>query len=423
MVAYNGISRHARESAVKSEASQIGRALEVYRVNNDIYPTDASTAGAKVGQTRTLSYSISPDGLKFCAAVSDGDIMFQVSSSNTSPTEGGCDWTVSTFVGSGTNGFADGTGSGAQFSTIYGLEFNNSGDLFVSDRDYNNCLRKVTPSGVVTTVAGLCGTYGMVDGTIGTSRLDGLIGLSVDTNGVLWIADYYNHCIRRMTVGGNVVKLAGACSKGQVGTTDGTGTAARFYGPYGIVAVSSSLAYVSDRENLCIRKITSTGVVTTFAGLCGGTAAFVNGTGGAARFAQVEGMATDGAGNIYVTDDPNNCIRKITAAAVVTTYAGVCGEEGLADGPAGIARLTRPMDVAFDSQGYLFEIGRDNRVRRISPDGSIITIAGTGTAGTANGPGRTAEFDSLRSIDIDSNGVIYVGSSADFRIRKIVQPF
>ena len=177
----------------------------------------------------------------------------------------------------------------------------------------------MTPAGVVTTLAGLAGSQGSADGTGSAARFAWPIGVAVDSTGNVYVADNGNDTIRKVTPAGVVTTLAGLA--GSSGSADGTGSAARFYGPSGVAVDSAGNVYVADTGNYTIRKVTPAGVVTTLAGLAG-TEGSADGTGSAARFSYPSGVAVDSAGNVYVADTGNNTIRKVTPAGVVTTLAG-----------------------------------------------------------------------------------------------------
>jgi sugar lactone lactonase YvrE len=227
---------------------------------------------------------------------------------------------VTTLAGNaGQAGKADGTGSAAQFYGPSGVAVDSAGNVYVADT-YNHTIREVTSSGVVTTLAGSPGQAGSADGTASAAQFDQPYGAAVDSTGNVYVADTFNHTIRKVTSGGVVTTLAG--SPGQAGSADGTGSAARFFYPIGVAVDSTGSVYVADQLNDTIRKVTSGGLVTTLGG-SPGQAGGADAAGIAARFASPSGVAVDGVGNLYVADAGNNAIRKGAALPTLTiTPAG-----------------------------------------------------------------------------------------------------
>jgi sugar lactone lactonase YvrE len=181
-----------------------------------------------------------------------------------------------------------------------------AGNVYVADTD-NNTIRKVTPTGAVTTLAGLAGSSGSADGTGSDARFRVPSGVAVDSAGNVYVADSGNHTIRKVTPAGVVTTLAGL--EGSVGSTDATGNDARFNIPVGVAVDGTGNVYVADTYNHTIRKVTAAGVVTTLAGLAG-SAGSEDGTGSAAGFDHPAGVAVDDAGILYVADTRNYTIRK-----------------------------------------------------------------------------------------------------------------
>ena len=218
------------------------------------------------------------------------------------------------------------------------MAVDGSGNVYVADTD-NNTIRKITPAGVVTTLAGTAGVPGSADGTGSAAQFNYPGGVAVDGSGNVYVADIDNNTIRKITPAGVVTTLAGTA--GVHGSADGTGSAAQFYDPHGVAVDGSGNVYVADTDNNTIRKITPAGVVTTLAGTAGvyGSA---DGTGSAAQFNYPAGVAVDGSGNVYVADTYNDTIRQITPAGVVTTLAGTAGMPGSADGTGSAARFYYP---------------------------------------------------------------------------------
>ena len=213
------------------------------------------------------------------------------------------------------------------------------------------------------TLAGLAGSSGSTDGTGSAARFNSPFSIAVDTAGNLFVADGGNHTIRKVTSAGVVTTLAG--SAGSSGSTDGTGSAARFNSPEGIAVDTAGNVFVADTFNSTIRKVTSAGVVTTLAGTAGSTGS-TDGTGSAARFKFPLDITVDTAGNVFVVDTENHTIRKITSAGVVTTIAGSAGNSGSTDGVGSAARFGSPKGIAVDTAGNLFVADQANHTIRSS---------------------------------------------------------
>ena len=236
-------------------------------------------------------------------------------------------------------------------------------NLYVADTG-NKTIRKVTPAGEVTTFAG-SGSSGSDDGTGTAASFNNPTGVAVDGDGNLYVADTYNSTIRKITPAGEVTTLAG--SAGSRGSDDGTGTAARFTEPQGVVFGGDGNLYVLDSANHTIRKVTPAGEVTTFVGSAGSSGSD-DGTGTAASFNYPRGGTFDGDGNLYVADAGNRTIRKVTPAGEVTTLAGSAGSQGSINGIGPAARFKYPVGVVFGGDGNLYVIdSQDSKIRKVTP--------------------------------------------------------
>jgi SMP-30/Gluconolactonase/LRE-like region/NHL repeat/FG-GAP-like repeat len=323
---------------------------------------------------------------------------------------------VTTLAGSpGVAGAVDATGSAARFRQPSGVAVDGAGNVYVADAN-NHTIRKVTPAGVVTTVAGLALTFGNTDGTGSAARFNGPRGIVIDSTGLLFVADTNNSRIRQMTADGVVTTLAGV----GIGEVDGTGTAARFNGPWGIAVDSAGTLYVADTTNDTIRKITTGAVVTTIAGFRG-SLGFADGYRINARFARPNGVAVAADGTVYVADTFNNTIRKITSVGIVTTLAGLAGSSGSTDGTGSAARFFGPRGVAVDNTGVVYVTDANNQtIRKITPAGVVTTLAGlAGSSGSADGAGNTARFNQPSGIAVDSAGTLFVTDGNNHTIRMV----
>lgn len=311
---------------------------------------------------------------------------------------------VTTFAGTAAmEGSTDGTGPDARFSDPQGAALDGAGNLYVSDF---NGIRKITAAGVVTTVAGIVAEPGSADGTAAAARFYQPTGVATDSAGNVYVADTWNEIVRKMSAAGVVTTLAGLV--GAWGSADGTAAEARFDGPGGIAADNAGNLYVADQGNNTIRRITPAGVTTTVAGMAGlkGSA---DGTGTAARFAGPVGVALDGADNLYVADTGNCVVRKVTTQGVVTTLAGTAGMCGSNDGTGAAASFFFPQGVALDSAGNVFVADDNFTVRKITPNGVVTTFAGTaGKHGTSDGTGAAASFVGPTGVAVDAAGRVYV---------------
>jgi sugar lactone lactonase YvrE len=314
---------------------------------------------------------------------------------------------VTTFAGS-SSGYSDGTGTAAQFNAATGVTVDTAGNVYVADQN-NHRIRKITNAGVVTTFAG-SGTPGTGDGTGTAAQFNAPLTVSIDDSDNLYVCDSGSHRIRKITPGGVVTTFAGSSS----GSADGTGTAALFNTPHNTIVDSAGNLFVADIGNNRIRKITPGGVVTTFAGSSSGSA---DGTGTAALFSSPSGITIDGSDNLYVADNGNNRIRKITSAGVVTTFAG--SSSGSADGTGTAALFSNPWGVSIDSAGSLYVSDSGNlRIRKITSAGAVTTIAGS-TTGSNDGSGTAAKFAATTGIIADTTGNLFVADNSNHRIRKI----
>ncbi len=317
----------------------------------------------------------------------------------------------------GGRGNVDGTGSMGRFANPCGVAVDGAGNVYVADTD-NHTIRKVTAAGVVTTLAGRAGYVGSTDGTGSEARFFKPSGVSVDSAGNVFVADTYNCRIRKVTPAGEVTTLAGLA--GSCGSTDGTGSAARFWTPSGVAVDGGGNVYVADTGNDTIRKVTPEGVVTTLAGSAGSYGS-IDGTGSAARFWSPQGVAVDGAGNVYVADTLNYTIRKVTPAGVVTTLAGLVGSPGSTDGTGSAARFGDPASVTVDSEGNVYVADSFNdTIRKVTGAGVVTTLAGQATyLGSDDGTGSAARFGGPAGVTVDSKGNVYVADSFNDTIRKV----
>jgi hypothetical protein len=328
------------------------------------------------------------------------------------------DTTFTTLAGTaGGEGSADGTGSAALFKYPNGVAVDATGNVYIADEG-NHTIRKITSGGVVTTLAGTAGSSGSTDGTGSAARFASPAGVAADVEGNVYVADRANHAIRKITSGGVVTTLAGSTA-GSTGSSDGAGTSAQFWSPRSVAVDDRGTLYVADTANHTIRMITSGGEVSTLAGTAGSLGS-TDGTGSAARFNQPRGVAVDAVGNVYVADWVNHTIRKINPDGVVTTLAGTAGSSGSTDGTGSAARFNRPLGVAVDAAGNVYVTdGSNHTIRKITSGGVVTTLGGTaGSTGSTDGIGSAAQFDSPAGVAVDAAGNLYVADQSNHTIRK-----
>jgi sugar lactone lactonase YvrE len=313
-------------------------------------------------------------------------------------------------------GSDDGMGTAAHFHTPVGLATDADGNLYIADQ-WNHEIRKASPAGLVTTVAGAVVKQGASDGLALEATFGPLMnGSALDGAGNVYVSDNAAHIIRKITPEGQVTTLAGSASLR--GSADGTGAAARFSSPTGIAADVAGNVYVADTGNALIRKIGPGGEVTTIAGTAGNHG-YADGIGSSALFQSPTGITRDSAGNLFVTDA--GTIRKITPAGVVSTIAGAAGTDGAnVDGIGAAARFNRPFAITVDAGGNLYVADIwSYTIRKISPAGQVVTIAGNESGGYADGSGSAARFTYPTGIVVDSAGNLYVTDSGNSAVRKI----
>jgi sugar lactone lactonase YvrE len=332
---------------------------------------------------------------------------------------------ISTVAGNGAAGFS-GDGDPATSAQLYGptgVAVDAAGNLYIADSS-NNRIRKVTPGGVITTVAGNGSAGFSGDGGPATSaQLAHPNDIAVDTAGNLFIVDTNNNRIRKVTPGGVITTVAGNGSVGFSGD-GGPATAAQLNGPQAVaVDMTAGNLFIADTNNVRIRRVSPGGVITTVAG--NGSVGF-SGDGGPATVAQFsgpEGIAVDSNGNFYISDVYNYRIRKVTAAGIISTVAGngISGFSG-DGGPATAAQIYDPQEIAIDAAGTLFIADEANeRIRMVTPSGVITTVAGNGIAGFSGDGGQAtdAQLHGPEAVAEDTAGNLFIADEGNNRIRKV----
>ncbi|MEU9581004.1 RICIN domain-containing protein [Streptomyces chilikensis] len=331
---------------------------------------------------------------------------------------------ITTIAGTGDAGAQkdDGPAVTARLDRPYGLAMDSTGTLYLSDHN-NHRVRKVTTDGRIRTVAGT-GTagFGGDHGPALSAQLDCPREVAVDRAGNLYIADSENHRIRKVTADGQIRTVAGTGTAGFSGD-GGPATSAELNCPYGVAVDSTGNLYIADTDNHRVRKVTPDGRIRTVAGT--GTPGF-SGDGSPAAAAQLNGpygVAVDGAGDLYITDADNHRVRKVAGDGTISTVAGT-GTDGFSGdgGPATSARLDFPLGVVADHTGALYVSDHNNhRVRKIAGDGTISTVAGTGTDAFSGdgGPATSAQLNYPFGLAVDCVGALYIADYVNNRVRKV----
>ena len=329
---------------------------------------------------------------------------------------------IVTIAGNGTDGFSGdgGPALAAGIGGISGLAVDTAGNVYFADT-WNQRVRVVASTGVMSTIAGNGAAVDAGDGGPAVSAaLPWPSGLAVDANGTLYVSA--GSRVRKFNAGGEIAAFAGTTTAGYAGD-GGVATSARLTEPHGIAVDSAGNVYIAASGNFRIRKVDLSGIITTIAGT--GVAGY-SGDGGPAAAAQigyVHGLALDGAGNLYFSDPYNHCVRRILTSGTVETVAGgVFGSAG-DGGPATAADLKYPYGLAADRSGNIYVADLLNsRVRIIATDGTMFTVAGTGSPGF-NGDGQPGPYTALdmpAELAAGTGGSIYIADLRNFRIRELV---
>jgi len=338
-----------------------------------------------------------------------GVFSFSTGSSSTNTTA-----TVTTFAGTGTAGYLNGPASGALFNNPQGVVFDKSGNLFVAD-SFNDLVREISPAANVSTYAGNQ-TIGYLNGPALSAEFYAPSGQAFDAQGNLYVSDFGNNVIRKITPAGVVSTYAGTGVAGyRNGAVDSanlkssTDSLASFNNPQGVCVDASGNVYVADRGNNVIREIMPTGRTKTIAG--NKVKGFIDATDAAAFFNNPTGVAVDASGTVYVADQGNSALRKISSAGVVTTIAG---------NPVQSTLFNYPTAITIDSKGNLFLADAGGRIYEYTTNNVLYILAGKlNNPGFANGDGSVASFNNIQGITVDANDNIFVADQNNNAIREI----
>ncbi|MGW3567992.1 NHL repeat-containing protein [Streptomyces sp. NPDC000941] len=331
---------------------------------------------------------------------------------------------IATVAGTGAAGYLSDGGPAplTQLNSPFGLAVDRQGNLYIADR-YNHRVRKVTPDGIITTIAGN-GEAGYISdgGPAVATRLSLPPDVAVDDAGNVYITDFGNHRVRKVTPAGVITTVAGNGEAGYI-SDGGPAVATRLNYPHGIAVDREGNLYFSEMNNHRVRKVTPDGIITTVAG--NGQPGYVSdgGPAVATRLSTPSGLAVDPEGNLYIGDWGNHRVRKVTRNGIITTVAGNGTGGYVSDGgPAAVTSLNYPHGVALDAAGNLY-IGDsgNHRVRRVSTTGIITTVAGTGIAGYIDdgGPAVSTRLYSPWGVALDAAGNLYIGDYNNHRVRGV----
>jgi trimeric autotransporter adhesin len=331
---------------------------------------------------------------------------------------------ISTFAGTGSPGYSGDSGLAisAELSFTKGVAYDKSGNIYISDTQ-NNVIRKVNSSGIISTIAGTgVAGYSGDGGQALSAQLNRPYGIVVDSTGNVYFSDTYNSVVRRISTTGIINTVAGNGTSGYSG--DGmNGTLAQLYRPYGLAIDNTGSLYIADCFNSVIRKLNSTGVISTVAGT--GSASY-SGDGGLATIATLNSptaVAFDSHGNLFIADYSNNRIRKVNTSNIISTVAGdgtviFSGDNG----PALNASIALPTGIGVDAADNIYICDHNHaRIRLVDTTGMIMTIAGNGsfTDSGDGGPATSGSMNGPEEIAVMPSGVVYVAESNGNRIRKI----
>ena len=328
--------------------------------------------------------------------------------------------TITTVAGNGVQGFSGdgGPATSARLSNTQGVAVDGQGNLYIADFDMHR-VRKVDPGGTITTFAGTTGGYSGDGGPAILAQMNGPVGVAADGQGNIYIAEFNNARVRKVSPNGIITTFAGTGVPSFSGD-GGPATAAALYAPKGVAADAQGNIYIVDQYNQRVRKVDPGGTITTFAG----TGAFgFSGDGGpatSATMAYPEWVAADANGGVYIADG-NRRVRKVSGGTI-TTFAG--GGQGVDGGPAASAYLNSPQGLALDGQGNLYIAdGGEYLVRKVDTAGTITTVAGTARTGGFHGDGGPAASATLfvpEGLALDGVGNLYIADRFNYRVRKVL---
>ena len=329
---------------------------------------------------------------------------------------------IYTYAGTGINGYT-GNGNAATLARVshpYNIATDCDGNTFIADFE-NAVVRKVSPTGVISTIAGT-GVIGYSgdDGPATSATMSHPDGIALDAAGNVYFTDFNNHVVRRISTSGIITRVAGSLANGYDGD-GGVATSAKLSYPSGLTIDGAGNFFIADNANNVIRKVTPSGIITTVAG---NNIPGYTGDGGAATAARLnspKNVHADGSGNLYISDFGNQVVRKVDAAGIITTFAGngITGYSG-DGGPATLAKLDHPYGITTDGSGNVYFSEYTNSiVRKVNLSGIISTIAGDHTIGYGGdgGPALLAQLNQPMGLSRDCAGRIFIADNANYAVR------
>jgi sugar lactone lactonase YvrE len=409
---------------VVDNAAHTARRIDMVTKNEPVLAGDGTAGSSGDGGTATAAQLNTPSGI----AVAANGTVYVADTANHRIRRVTAAGVISTFAGTGVAGSTGdgGAATAAQLSSPAGVVVDAAGNVYVADAN-NQKIRKIDTSGTITTIAGTGVAGAAGDGGPATAaQLAVPLGLAFDGAGNLYVAASTTHRIRRIDTSGTISTVAGTGTAGSTGD-GGAATAALLSSPSDVAFDAAGSLYIADRGNHRIRKVTAAGVISTFAGT--GSIGF-GGDGGAATAATIwtpYAVAVDSGGNVYIADNGNKRVRRVTSAGTISTYAGT-GQVAAASGSGGdglpgtAAQLSSPLGTALDAAGNLYVADTGNhRIRRIDTNGLISTVAGTGTGGSVGdgGAATAAQLNAPQGVAFDAAGNLYIGDTLNNKVRKV----
>jgi hypothetical protein len=376
--------------------------------------TEALVDGVATFMTSSLA-----QGEHYVTAVYEGAEGYIESNSGITATS-----TIRTVAGDGGGGYTGdgGMATGAELSYPTATISDASGNLYIADFG-NNVIRKVTPAGVISTYAGNgAAGYSGDGGQASSAELNHPVAMAFDASGDLFIADYNNNVIREVTPEGVISTYAGDNAAGY-GGDGGPATSAQLQQPDALIFDASGDLFIADENNHVVREVTPEGVISTYAGNGDGGYSGDGGQATSAELAKPAGLALDASGDLFISDCGANVVREVTPEGVISTYAGNGTAGGSGDGgPATSAQLNDCYGIAMDAWGDLFIADiRNSAVREVTPDGEIVTVAGNGSDGYSGdgGPAGSAALNNPEYVSLDSRGDLFVADISNNVIREV----